>query len=59
MAHMGSTQIAHIEELDASPTMEAQLMYAEKLYSLPLMCWARAATPAMPSLRSESVCPLP
>ena len=34
-------------------------MYAEKLYSLPLMCWARAATPAMPSLRSESVCPLP
>ena len=33
-------------------------LYNAEVYQLPLLCWARAVTPAMPSIRSEATCGL-
>ena len=51
-------QIDKIEELERADAMLKQPMYPGKLHTLPLMCWARASTPAMPSVKPDTTCPL-
>lgn len=51
-------QITTIEELDAARSAQQKLMYQGEIWVLPLFCWARAVTPAMPSVRPDSTCPL-
>ena len=46
-----------IEELDQMP-LQPPRVYNAEIYQVPLMCWARAVTPAMPSIKSETTCPL-
>ena len=53
-------RIMVIEELERLPGSPAQppRVYNAEIYQLPLMCWARAVTPAMPSVKSDFACPL-
>ena len=55
-------RIGAIEELEQPPGSPANAkpprVYNAEIYQLPLMCWARAVTPAMPSIKSDSACPL-
>jgi hypothetical protein len=53
-------RITAIEELETPPGSPARppRVYNAEVHQLPLMCWARAVTPAMPSIRSDSACSL-
>jgi hypothetical protein len=51
-------EIDGIEELAMADSMLKLKMYPGKLHTLPLMCWARSATPAMPSVKPDTTCPL-
>ena len=53
-------RIAVIEELERLPGSPAQppRVYNAEIYQLPLMCWARAVTPAMPSVKPDNACSL-
>jgi len=44
-------QVEELEELELAMEMSAQRVYNTDVYKLPLMCWARATTPAMPSIK--------
>lgn len=53
-------RINSIEELERPPAVQSwpPRVYNAEIYQLPLMCWARAVTPAMPSIKPDGACPL-
>mmetsp|Transcript_24190 Transcript_24190/g.59404 ORF Transcript_24190/g.59404 Transcript_24190/m.59404 type:complete len:390 (-) Transcript_24190:141-1310(-) len=55
-------RIAVIEELEpppgSTPAQPPPRVYNAEIYQVPLMCWARAVTPAMPSVKPDHSCGL-